>query len=69
MFLTREELIALTGRTRRDAQVTALRQMRIEHKIRPDGTPAVLRSHVEAQLGGKDYTEKTKDIEPDWDKL
>ena len=37
MFLTKEELQALTGRQRRDAQVAALRQMGIEHKIRPNG--------------------------------
>ena len=47
MFLTKEELQELTGRTRRDAQVAALRSMGIEHRIRPDGSPAVLRAHVE----------------------
>ena len=69
MFLTRDEIVALTGRTRRDAQVQALRSMGIEHKIRPDGTPAVLRAHVEAVLGGDRYTAKTTAIEPDWDKM
>ena len=69
MFLTKEELQALTGRQRRDAQVAALRQMGIEHKIRPDGSPAVLRAHVEELLGGTRYTTNQDLIEPDWGNL
>ncbi len=67
MFLAKEELQELTGRTRRDAQVAALRSMGIEHRIRPDGSPAVLRAHVEQTLGAAGYTAKSTDVEPDWD--
>jgi hypothetical protein len=66
MILTPEELAELTRRTRKDAQVRVLRFMGIEHRVRPDGSVAVLRSHVEAVLGGGRYTEMSKQHEPDW---
>lgn len=47
------EIRELTGRSRRDAQARALRGMGIEHKVRPDGTIAVSRAHVERVLGGE----------------
>lgn len=65
MILDQTELAALTNRTRRDAQVKVLRFMGIEHRIRPDGTVAVLRSHVERVLGGE-VESKLKEHEPDW---
>jgi hypothetical protein len=52
MFLTDAELTDLTGAKRREARVRALRAMGVEHRIRPDGRVIVLRSHVEALLGG-----------------
>ena len=51
MFLTAEELAELTGRTRRDAQVRMLRAMGITHMVRPDGSVAVMRAHVEQLFG------------------
>ena len=51
MFLRNEEVVALTNRQRAAAQVRALRTMGIEHRVRPDGTVAILRSHVEHLLG------------------
>ena len=51
MFLRTEEVVALTNRRRSAAQVRALRTMGIEHRVRPDGTVAILRSHVEHLLG------------------
>lgn len=66
MILTHGELVALTGRRRKDAQVRALRYMGIEHKIRPDGSVAVLRAHVEHVLGGADQGRVPKETEPDW---
>lgn len=50
-FLDSTEMAELTGRVRSDAQVRALRHMGIEHRVRPDGKVAVLRSHVEQVLG------------------
>lgn len=46
MFLDHEEIKGLTNRTRRDAQAKALRAMGIEHKVRPDGSIAILRAHI-----------------------
>lgn len=65
MILTSEELAALTGRRRKDAQVKALRYMGLEHKIRPDGSVAVLRAHVERELGGTSGA-TPREAEPDW---
>ncbi len=69
VILTADELVALTGRKRKDAQVKALRFMGIEHKIRPDGSVAVLRAHVERELGGADQSRVTREAEPDWSAL
>jgi len=52
MFLTPEELVELTHARRRDTQIRALRMMGIEYKLRPNGTPAVLCSHIEKVFGG-----------------
>lgn len=67
MILDRTELESLTHRTRASAQVRALRFMGIEHRLRPDGTVAVLRTHVE-QVFGTLPAEKRKDPanEPNW---
>ncbi len=58
MFLDADELEQLTGKKRRDAQVRALRFMGIEHRVRPDGTVAVSRMHVEQTLGAIAVSEK-----------
>ena len=66
MFLDKEELIHLTGRTRKDAQVRVLRFMGIEHRLRPDGSVAVLRAHVEKSLGGTEAAIAEREYEPNW---
>lgn len=66
MFLDKNELISLTGRTRSDAQIRVLRFMGIEHKVRPNGSVAVLRSHVERTLGAEHIEITGKDYEPNW---
>lgn len=52
MFLSPIELKELTGHVRSDAQVRELQHMGIEHKIRRDGTVAVLRTHCETIMSG-----------------
>lgn len=52
IVLTQDEIEALTGRHRKDAQVKALRYMGIEHRVRPDGSIAVLKAHIDLLLGG-----------------
>ena len=69
MILTYDELVALTGRRRKDAQLRVLRFMGIEHRVRPDGTLAVLRAHVERELGGGNEGKVNREIEPDWSAL
>lgn len=67
MILSPEELIELTRRTRSDAQVRTLRFMGIEHRLRPDGSVAVSRSHVELTLSGHPGDKlKNKSVEPNW---
>ncbi len=66
MFLTPDEIHALTGKKFRSAQSDALRFMGIEHKIRPDGSIAVLKSHIEKEFGGTEKTKSEPKIEPNW---
>jgi len=49
--LSPDELTEITGKTRKSSQIDALRQLGIPFKIRPDGTPLVLRAAMEAALG------------------
>lgn len=51
MFLTAAELLELTRKKRSDAQAAVLKALGIEHKVRPDGTVAVLKRHVEHLFG------------------
>lgn len=70
MFLNKEELIELTARQRRDCQVKMLRGMGVEHRVRADGSIAVLTTHVEQMFGvaaGAKMIEKA--FEPNWGAL
>ena len=67
MFLTDEEIADLTQRTRRPAQSRVLTFMGIDHKLRPDGSIAVLRAHVERQLGEGAILKVRKKTEPSFD--
>lgn len=64
MFLTPDEIAELTGRKLHKAQRSVLNHLGIEHKIRPDGSLVVLRSHVEKSLGGESGNVKLP--EPNW---
>ncbi|MBI3712633.1 MAG: DUF4224 domain-containing protein [Burkholderiales bacterium] len=69
MFLTDDEIRELTRRVHHNVQSNTLSKMGIEHRLRPDGSIAVLRSHVESILSGKP-DKKTKIItEPNWGAL
>jgi hypothetical protein len=46
LCLTQEELQDLTGRKRYTGQMKALAYMGIKFRVRPDGTPAVLRADL-----------------------
>lgn len=46
LTLSHDELVDLTGRRRFTYQAKALTEMGIPYRLRPDGSPAVLRVHV-----------------------
>jgi hypothetical protein len=67
LFLEADELYGLTQRRRRDAQVRMLRSMGVEHRVRADGSVAVLRAHVEQLFGAQPALRSNKrETEPDW---
>lgn len=67
-FLEPEEINGLTNKVKRPAQVKVLNAMGIEHKVRPDGSVAILRAHITKVFGGgPDSVRKTtKVVEPNW---
>lgn len=69
MFLTPAEINELTGKTRKPAQVRALRYMGIEHRVRPDGALIVSRSHIEKVLDGVATPPAPREVEPNWDAM
>ncbi|MGB4102172.1 MAG: DUF4224 domain-containing protein [Alphaproteobacteria bacterium] len=67
MFLSHEEIAALTGKQQNSAQRRALNSMGITHKLRPDGSIVVLECHVQRELGGAQIANtQTKNVEPNW---
>ncbi|MGV0954258.1 MAG: DUF4224 domain-containing protein [Fluviibacter sp.] len=67
IFLTAEELVALTGFRRSGAQKRALYMMGVDFLIRPDASLVVSRRHVEELLGARPEKAKTKPpTEPNW---
>lgn len=69
MFLTDSELADLTGKIQHSAQLRALRFMGVNHRVRPDGSIAVLKSHVAELLGVDSRATVGKDPEPNWQAL
>ena len=69
-FLSKEEIRSLTNKRPRNAQVRALRTMGIEHRVRPDGSVAVLRAHIFKVFDGESaQTKHTQVIQPNWDAI
>lgn len=69
-FLDFEEVKALTDRKVCSAQVKVLRAMGIEHRVRPDGSVAILRAHITKVFdGAPESTRKTKQAVPNWDAM
>lgn len=69
MFLTREEIKSLTGRTRPSAQIRWLRGNGIETMQRADGMPLVLRAAIVAKMGVASNKRHRGSIEPNWSPL
>jgi hypothetical protein len=66
MFLDDEELTGLTGKRRNSARGRVLNGLGIQHKIRPDGSIAVLRAHVDRVFGEKSAKSKIEGWQPSW---
>lgn len=67
MFLDPDALYELTRRRRSDAQIRMLRAMGIEHRIRADGSVAVLRAHIEKLVGATPSSHSHEhNAEPNW---
>lgn len=66
MFLSKEEIAALTARSQYSAQKKILCKMGIEHRARPDGSVVVLRSHIEQLFGILVTGRKGNSVEPNW---
>jgi hypothetical protein len=66
LFLSEEEIAELTGKRRTGAQKAVLDHVGITHKTRPDNSLIVLRSHMEAVLGGESRARPKPAQEPNW---
>jgi hypothetical protein len=68
-FLLPDEIKNLTDRQQRPAQVKVLQSMNIDHKVRPDGSIAILRAHIIKIFGGDPTTKRktNKTAEPNWE--
>jgi hypothetical protein len=64
MFLTEDEISALTGKVRHPSQIRVLNRLGIDHKVRPDGSLVVLRSVTDRALGERVPKSKMKVWEP-----
>lgn len=70
MFLDPNQMVELTRRRRRASQLVQLRAMGIEHRVRADGSVAVLTAHVEMLFGmTAPAKHKAQNVEPNWDAL
>lgn len=70
-FLARDEITGLTNKVKRTAQVRALNSMGIEHKVRPDGSIAILRDHITKVFGGSSNIPRrtSKPTGPNWEAI
>lgn len=69
MFLTREELYELTGRSRPSAQIRWLRLNGFEVLQRADGQPLVLRVAIMNKMGITSGKRHRTTSEPNWSAL
>lgn len=67
-FLDRSEVKSLTDKVHYATQAKALKAMGIEHRIRPDGSIAILRAHITKIFDGDPAAAKRekKPATPNW---
>lgn len=68
-FLDDNEMAELTHRKQKRAQIKMLKSLGIEHKVRADGSIAVLWDHVRRVFGANEPSRKQKHVEPNWDAM
>ena len=68
LFLQPDEIEQLTGKKRHRSQAYALTMMGIHHVLRPDGSVAVLRAHVDTVFGHPNVSNRRK-TSPDFSML
>jgi hypothetical protein len=61
-----DELVGITKKKYRPAQVRVLLAAGIKHKVMPDGTVLVSRAHIEHLLGGVANAKVRASKEPNW---
>lgn len=68
LFLTDDEIYDLTKKTYGPTRIKALNALGIQHKVRGDGSIAILRDHIIKVFGGNMATQakKAKSSEPNW---
>jgi hypothetical protein len=70
MFLTHDELVELTERKTKGAQIAWLKANRFQFVAGANGHPKVLRAHVQAKLcGGTVAASAQSSAEPNWGAL
>lgn len=69
MFLRADEIKEMTQRMHHKAQAAALSALGIVHKIRADGSPLVLRAHVEEIFGLRKSARTAKEPVINWDNI
>jgi len=70
-YLKPTEITELTDKQRKSAQARVLRAMNIEHRVRPDGTIAILRAHINKVFGANPDTVRkaNKTVSPNWEAI
>lgn len=66
MFLTPAELIELTERKTKSAQIAWLKANGFHFVIGANGHPRVLREYVAARMGGQRPQNTKQSLEPNW---
>lgn len=71
LFLTDDEIFDLTKKTYSPTRIKALNALGIQHKVRGDGSIAILRAHIIKVFGGAQdvQTKKSKSSEPNWNAI
>lgn len=70
-FLSKDDLIDLTGFQQKKSQISELRRRGIVHQIRADGFPLVLNNHIQKLFDGavESSTKIQKSQTPNWGAL